>query len=439
MRKQLCFLFTLAVCLLVLVATSFAVDRLRLTGTVSDEQGKPVEHATVLVYKAGVKKGYNLYCPTCYVDCGKRAITDSKGTFTIEGLSPDLWFQLIVALDGYQLTFANRVDPSLGASIAATLVHRKGSSDPRALFRGRVQDSRGLAVRDAVVEPKGILLDDATGAARYGTIEGLEPVAITNRNGEFELAYSKPKATKILVSVDGRGMALQFGVIPAGADHHLITLSDGAVVRGRLVQNGKPVANAEVGIIGHPRGGYGLHLQLSGYPYDEIRIGTREDGRFVITNVPVPADWYVYGKMQSVANRGATGVVECSTKHDAEIVDVGDIQIKPAYRFRGKVVLSDGNPIPESMRVTISSQRAWDDQTVMLSPDGRFEFGGLAADDYSVFASVKGYSLPKKSITVTKKKADGSTETMTYAPGIAPPFSLDHDAEGYVIKLEPEK
>jgi len=120
-------------------------------------------------------------------------------------------------------------------------------------------------------------------------------------------------------------------------------------------------------------------------------------------------------------------------------VDIGDIQIKPAYRLLGRVVLSDGKPIPEGMRVTISSERAWDDQTATLSPDGHFEFIGLAADDYSVFASVKGYSLPKTPVPVTKKGADGSTQTITYAPGIAPPFSLGHDIEGNVIELDPEK
>lgn len=60
-------------------------------------------------------------------------------------------------------------------------------------------------------------------------------------------------------------------VIPAGPEHHLITVSDGAVVRGRLVEDGKPVGNAEVGLIGRPRGGYGPNLLLSGYPYEEVR------------------------------------------------------------------------------------------------------------------------------------------------------------------------
>src|SRR5262249_16600952 len=138
-------------------------------------------------------------------------------------------------------------------------------------------------------------------------------------------------------------------------------------------------------------------------------------------------DWYIYGKMRSVAARGATGAVECATKHDKEIVDLGDLQIKPAHRLRGRVVLSDGKAIPDGMRVTISSATAWDDQTAMLPPDGRFEFLGLSASNYSVFASVKGYTLPITRAPVEKKKPDGSVETTTYAPGVAPPFLIDHD------------
>ena len=77
--------------------------------------------------------------------------------------------------------------------------------------------------------------------------------------------------------------------------------------------------------------------------------------------------------------------------------------------------------------------------TNLPSGCGQFEFIGLAADDYSVFASVKGYSLPKTPVAVTKKGADGSTQTITYTPGTAPPFSLGADIEGYVVKLDPGK
>ena len=49
---------------LVIGSVAFADDLLTLNGRVSDSAGKPVEHATVMVYHAGVKKGYNRYCPS---------------------------------------------------------------------------------------------------------------------------------------------------------------------------------------------------------------------------------------------------------------------------------------------------------------------------------------------------------------------------------------
>src|SRR5215471_19740222 len=96
-------------------ARSFPDERVNLTGQVIDSGGKPIEHATVMVYHAGVKKGYSTYCPSCYADCGKGTITDNHGMFTFKGLSADLWFQLLVASEGYEPAFINKVDPLSGA------------------------------------------------------------------------------------------------------------------------------------------------------------------------------------------------------------------------------------------------------------------------------------------------------------------------------------
>lgn len=437
----------LVICSVVVLAD----DRLTIIGKVSDSSGKPVEHVTVMVYHAGVKKGYSTYCPSCYADCGKRTVTDNQGMFTFKGLSPDLWFQLLVAGEGYEPTFVNKVDPSSGAPVTATLVHRKSVNDSERVFRGRVVDSHGSTVSDAVVRPVGALFDTKTGVSLYGSLPGLDPIAISNKGGEFELAYSQSAEkiqslpptfakvpVKILVSIEARRMAPAFAVISAGAERHTLTITEGATIRGRLVQDGKPIPDAEVGLIPRPRGGFGRNLELMGHPYEELRIGTQPDGTFAITNVPAPVDWYIYGKMESLATRGATGAVECATKKDKEIVDVADLRIKSAHRLSGRVVLSDGKPIPDGMRVTISSERAWDDQTAMLPPDGRFEFHGLAAGNYSVFASVRGYTLAKTPTSVESKRADGSVETTSNAPGVAPPFLVDHDIEGFLITLRPE-
>src|SRR2546422_2231400 len=49
--------------------------------------------------------------PTCYTDCGKRAVTDAGGNFSISGLSPDLWFTLLVIRDGFTAVYVKKVDP----------------------------------------------------------------------------------------------------------------------------------------------------------------------------------------------------------------------------------------------------------------------------------------------------------------------------------------
>ena len=49
-----------------------------------------------MIYHAGVKKGYSTFCPSCYVDCGKRTVTDRSGGFTIKNVDPNLWFELLM-------------------------------------------------------------------------------------------------------------------------------------------------------------------------------------------------------------------------------------------------------------------------------------------------------------------------------------------------------
>jgi hypothetical protein len=372
-------------------ALSLAVDRAALTGKVTDAAGKPLEHATVIVYRAGVKKGYSTFCPSCYTDCGKRAITDASGAFTIKGLNPELWFELLVVHDGYTPTFVNKVDPFAGPAAAALRV-RAPVDDPSRVVRGRVVDPHGTPLRDVVVEPMAVLrVRDSM--AGYGMLPGLDPVAVTNGKGEFEIAYAEP-ASKMALMVEARAMAAKFLILPTGAERHTVTVAEGAVVRGRLVDNGKPVAGAEIGLNPREAAVGRANLVISGSFYSEIRIGTQEDGTFTISNVPTPEQWYVYAKMESIASRGAADSVACATTHDKQEVNVGDIGIVPAYHLRGNVVLSDGKPVPEGMRVLISSERTRDNQTALLSANGHFDFAGLGKGEYSLRASVEGYDLP---------------------------------------------
>jgi hypothetical protein len=393
---------------------SAAADRASFSGKVTDSGGKPLENATVMIYHAGVKKGYSTFCPSCYVDCGKRAVSDRAGAFTFANLDPDLWFELLVIHDGYTAAFANRVDPAQGPAPTIALVLRKTVDDPSRVVRGRVVGPAGESLREAVLIPEGV--NTAQGSV-YGTIPGLEPIAVTNARGEFELAYSE-KATGMVLEIEARGMAAKLVAVPTGADRTTIAVSDGAVVRGRLVNHGKPVGGAQLGLIPRERGGFGANLKILGNPYEEIRIGTQPDGSFVVTNVPVPVDWYVYAKMESIAALGATQPLEFSARRDNEEVNVGDIEIQPGHRLGGKIALSDGAAIAGGMRVTISAKDAWDSQTVLIGPEGRFEFFGVPAEKYEIFPSVRGYSLQGNKYTIDAVDRDRDDLTITLDPSV---------------------
>ena len=368
--------------------SSIAEERAAVTGKVVDAAGKPLEHATVMVYSAGVKKGLSYFCPTCYPDCGKRTVTDRAGNFAINSLNPELLFTLLVVKEGYASERLWNVDPAKGAT-AATLKPRPAIEDPSRVARVKVVDGSGKPVRDVLVQPDGPLTYRSPNGdllATFGDSAWINLLAVSNDQGEFEIAYDRP-ALDMTLRLDPRGMAPRHFRVPTGEDRTTVTVTDGVLIRGRLMYHGKPVAAAEVGLIPHDRG--------VGRWYPEVRIGTREDGTFTFTNVPPARIWVVYPKMESLASRGiAAEAIVCETRNDGQEVDLGSIQLKPAHSLRGRVVLSDGKSVPRDMRVTLAAERAFDAQTAPIDADGRFEFRGLPSGFYSLTAGVRGYRLP---------------------------------------------
>jgi len=371
-----------ALFLLVFSATGAisAAERITATGKVVDADGHPVAHAAVLVYSAGVKTGFNQFCPTCYADCGKRAFTGDDGAYSIPGLSSDLVFNLLVVRDGYAAKFVKKVDPAKGPAETASLAKR-APVDAAQMIRGIVVDQHGTPVRDALVEQQGAMTND--GGRSFGDGGWIDLMSVTNDHGEFALAYGKPLKGAI-VAITARGMATKLATVPGASDSTKIALTEGATIRGRLVANGRPVANAELGLETHNR--------FSGNYLSEVRIGTDADGNFAFTNVPAGRVWNLYGKMESLAGRDLVSDVKlCATKDDGQDVNVGDIQVRPSYTLSGRVVLDDGKTLPAGMHVNLGRDEVGDNQTLVLATDGRFEFHGLSDGVYNLGPSVKGY------------------------------------------------
>jgi len=121
--------------------------------------------------------------------------------------------------------------------------------------------------------------------------------------------------------------------------------------------------------------GLTTHSRSSVNYIGEMPIGTKEDGAFAFTNVPAGRIWLVYPKMDSLAARNlGAGTTPCETKDDGEMVDIGDLPLKAAHTLRGRIVLTDGKPVPPGMRITLSADV--DSQVAPLAGDGSFEFRG---------------------------------------------------------------
>jgi hypothetical protein len=372
----------LLLCLLLLlpIAQATTVEHAIAIGKVVDAEGKPIEHAMVLVYSASIRKGFSIFCPTCYVDCGKRTFTQADGGYTIRGLSSDLLFNLLVTRQGFAAKFVNAVDPQKGPAEAAILNRRTLPANPAQIIKAKVVDKKGTPIRDALVEQKGAVVGQARS---FGPAGWLDLMSVTDDDGEFEIAYGKPLDAAIVL-VAPRAMAPKVATVQSGRHGDIITVTDGSTIRGRLMQDGKPIAQAEIGISTYNR--------AISQSFPEVRIGSDEQGRFTITNVPPHRIWYVYTKMESLASRGmASEIVECATQDDGRDVDLGDIPVKQAYTLRGNVVLTDRKPIPPDMHMNLFSGRIPDSQTLVLPPDGKFEFHGLGRGVFALTPSVRGY------------------------------------------------
>ena len=352
--------------IIIVAAALNGEDRATATGTIVDAAGKPVDHATVIVHSAGLRTGYGIFCPTCYTDCGKRAVTDPSGAFAIPSLDPKLLFTLLVVKEGYSTQYSDSIDPPNPAVI--TLKPRPAIRDASQMMRGKIVDPQGKPLPDVLIQPQAVQYNDPgrgmTGT--YGVSGWVDSSAVTNDSGEFEMAFGRPAEAAILLATP-RGMAPKLFMAKAGGEAQPVKVIDGAMIRGRLVFKGKPVANAELGLI--------RHSNIAGTTYKEILIGTREDGTFAIANIPVDTTWMLYPKMESLASRdmGADAII-CETKSDGQEIDVGDIQLKPTFTIRGKIVLSDGKPVPPRMHVhSFLTERIWSDtQFLPIDAEGRF-------------------------------------------------------------------
>lgn len=397
-------------------AAAYAGGPATITGRVTDSFGKPLEKALVIVYSAGVKKGYSVFCPTCYKDCGKRTTTIADGTYTIGSLDPSLRFTLLAAKEGYLAAFMPDVDPDAGPAVDARLAARPGVEDPARLVRGRIVDAHGEPQRGAVIQPQIASYKMPGGDLGFSqTTQWINELTVTNDDGEFELAYEKP-SVDLTFRVTARAMAPRYVTAPTGAERQTFVITEGAVIRGRLAYKGQPVGGAELRLIPHDA--------TLGRWFPDERIGTTNDGAFAFTNVPPGRIWLLAATMESLGPRNlASDIVTCVTTRDGEIVDLGDLPLKHGYTLNGKVVLRDEKPMPAGMHLTVSRDGMHDGQVLEIAADGSFHAAGLGDGIYTAGPAVRGYRL-----------ADDCLDMLCHSLEIL----VRGDVKDFVIRMDPD-
>lgn len=365
---------------LALLLTAVDVPGVDLTGLVSKSDGRPLPGAHVFISTAALRKGVGSLCPSCYPDCEKHAITDGQGKFVLKNLDRDLVFKVVIIAEAHRPQIVPGVDPAR-KSLQATLTPLPADLDPRRIVRGRVVDPKGRPIAGATVEPFGI---KTAGMRWWGAMPGVDPLAVTNLKGEFVITTAEPDVALDL-HVKGREHAPRIcELLPSGKDQK-ISLQTGSWVRGRILKKGQPVAGFPLGLVQVDRS--------AGTFLGHVEIGTNDQGEFEFPNVAPNDDYYLYHKMSTSENRGSLAVLKVHVGKDRSIADVRDLTLEPAHRLAGRVLLSDGKPVPLGTQFMLSREQAWDHQTAALDAQGRFAFDGVPEEAVSMIVRIPGYRL----------------------------------------------
>ncbi|MEM9188276.1 MAG: carboxypeptidase regulatory-like domain-containing protein [Myxococcota bacterium] len=344
----------------VLVQLSPAVS---YRGRVVDLEGAGVEGAEIRLF--GVTGGARSLAPL-----PDRYRSDSAGEFVFH--APD---ETVLEARHGERWGRGRVDFSVQASRALTIVLEENARPVPNELLGRVIDSDGNPVPDAMVRAAFVADNPAAPGAELHP----EAQALTGTDGTVTLGPLDPGRHLVRVNATGFGRHSQLVTVPG--DGFEAVLSEELVLRGRVESAGVPVASASV-LVQESLGELQRRLVASGSTFAadgsfEIR-GLRE-GTYLVSAI---GHGFARSDVVEVALRDRTPPVL--------------LEVKPGGRIAGRVVDEEtGAPIAEARVTTegdLQTLEAMSIQTsVSTGDDGRFDLQGVDVGLQSVFVAAEGY------------------------------------------------
>lgn len=357
-----------------------------LAGRVVDGAARPVASARVFIYTAAPRTGIGSACPSCYPECGKSTTTDKHGRFELAGLSDRLLYRLLFVADGRVPEFRERVDP-LAGPLEQVLRARDSVLAPGLRTTvGHVVDGHGDPVAGASIFTRGIQTSGdrvSFGDFNHGNSR-VDPGAVTDANGEF-LITGPDSIEKWVLLVEARNLSPKvFPDVVAGGDGGLLRLETGAMVTGLVLRDGQPFPGAVVGM-----------RQVDGNAFSSVdpdTIASDEQGRFTFSNVPAVNDYAFSGVIGSMGPWALRTIVRTVGETDSVTV-LPPLSLERGYRLEGRVVLSDGRPVPAGTELTLARQLAPKPLVLTLADDGRFAIDGLPPETIVLLVRLRGYHI----------------------------------------------
>jgi hypothetical protein len=285
-----------------------------------------------------------------------------------------------------------RVTASAGGRASASRVVsvRSDSQTVRLYLR-----SSALALRGKVVTRDGGPVRAATVSAvlraEKALGDGHQEESTTDEGGAFALSLAAG-TYEVRADAGPRGSVVE-QVVLTGDRELVLRLAPGSTLRGRVVKQDSPVPGAQV--IAYATGSF-----------RETQTRAQADGVFTFTGLP--SDTYT---VTAIADRWRGRTDEVIPLRDGEeregiVVHLSDgFRVSGALRTRatdkslaGQVTLVDNTAVREPKSRAESA------------PDGSFELGPIAAGIYRLFASVDGFAMTSKEITVAGDLTDVSLE-----------------------------
>jgi hypothetical protein len=103
--------------------------------------------------------------------------------------------------------------------------------------------------------------------------------------------------------------------------------------------------------------------------------------------------------MASLKGRGAMPVVTVKTEGAGETLDLGDVELVPAYKVAGRLKLSDGKAVPKDTAVYLTTDLGNDQQVVKVDGEGRFGFADVPGGAVTIEIQVLGYRVSAENVS----------------------------------------